>query len=202
MGETVMLNRIVIGFLLMNIALEAKLVELIKVNPHIQLDIRYATANNFVHKKVYAQARCFVEEKVAQALSAAQQELEKQNLGLKIWDGYRPLSVQKIFWDLLPDARYVADPNKGSRHNRGCSVDVTLVDKQGKELPMGTDFDDFSEKAHRNCTKLSPQILANRKLLEEVLTRHKFVGWEYEWWHFDYTDWSEYPLLDIPFEAL
>lgn len=178
------------------------LVAIQKINPRIILDIRYATEHNFTHKKVYTQACCYLRKTTAEKLDRVQKELEIQNLGLKVFDGYRPRSVQYIFWRLVPDKRYVAHPDKGSRHNRGTAVDVTLVDKTGKELSMPTDFDDFSEKAHRNYLKLAPEVIKNRDLLEKVMTKHGFIGLPTEWWHFDDTQSQNYDLLNISFEEL
>lgn len=177
--------------------------KIIKIDPTIPRDIRYATANNFAGMPVYSIAECFLEEVAAHALMAAQQEFIALGLSLKVFDGYRPLSVQKIFWNLLPNETYVANPSKGSRHNRGCAIDVTLIDlKTGKELDMGTDFDDFSQKAHRNYLNFSNTVLENRALLEQIMHRNGFIGWHAEWWHFDYKDWEQYPIRDVSFEEL
>ncbi len=177
--------------------------KIIKIDPQISRDIRYATSNNFTGVPVYSIAECFLEEVAANALYAAQQEFVSLGFSLKVFDGYRPLSVQKIFWELLPDATYVANPSKGSRHNRGCAIDVTLINlKTGKELDMGTDFDDFSEKAHRNYQGISESTQKNRMLLETIMHKHGFIGWHAEWWHFDYKDWEQYPVRDISFEEL
>lgn len=177
--------------------------KIIKINPQIPRDIRYATDNNFTGVPVYSIAECFLEEVAADALQAAQQEFISLGFSLKVFDGYRPLSVQKIFWDLLPDETYVANPAKGSRHNRGCAIDVTLIDvKTSKELDMGTDFDDFSEKAHRNYQGISETVQKNRKLLETIMHKHGFIGWHAEWWHFDYKDWEKHLVRDISFEEL
>jgi zinc D-Ala-D-Ala dipeptidase len=178
------------------------LVEIQEVNSAIILDIKYATTDNFTQKQVYTQAKAYIRKEVALQLDKVQKELELQSLGLKVWDAYRPHQVQYIFWELVPDIRYVADPERGSRHNRGAAVDVTLVDLQGNELEMPTLFDDFTEKAHRNYTALSQQVICNRTLLEEIMTKHGFQGLSTEWWHFDYKGWEKYDLLDIPFEEL
>lgn len=178
------------------------LVNIQDINPRIIVDIKYATTHNFTHKKVYTHAVCYVRRSVADKLDKVQKELEKNKLGLKIFDGYRPRSVQYIFWDLMPDPRYVADPAKGSRHNRGSAVDVTLVDSTGKELAMPTPFDDFTIKAHRNYTKLPAAVIANRALLESVMIKFGFVGLPTEWWHFDDAQWQKYELLDIPLSDL
>lgn len=175
------------------------LVELNRVIPTICLQIRYATTDNFTHHKVYDSARCFLRRGTALKLKGVQDELRAKGLGLKVWDGYRPLSVQKIFWALVPDERYVANPAKGSRHNRGAAVDLTLVHlKNCSELKMPTPHDDLSVRAHRDYINLPPEAIANRKILEDVMTRHGFIGLPTEWWHFDDTDWQRYPILDVP----
>lgn len=179
-----------------------ELVNITAINPHIQLDIRYATTNNFTKKKIYSGGYCFLQKPVARALNNVQKELELLGLGLTIFDGYRPLSVQKIFWDLVPDERYVANPTKGSRHNRGCAVDVTLIKADGSAVLMPTEFDDFTTKAHRDYRQLPPEAIANRDLLTTIMTKHGFIGLPTEWWHFDYKTWEEYPILDISFEEL
>lgn len=178
------------------------LVELKKIIPGITLEILYASKENFTGKIVYPSARCFLRLKPAQRLFKVQQKLQKQGLNLKIWDGYRPLSVQNFFWQICPNPRYVADPVIGSRHNRGAAVDLTLVDAGGKELLMPTGFDDFSEKAHRNYRGGSPEALKNRQILEEAMVQEGFLPYSDEWWHFDDPDWKEYPILDVPFEEL
>ena len=177
-------------------------VELNRINSNIILDIRYATSNNFLKKAVYPSARCFVLIKVAVKLDSIQNELEGIGLGLKIFDGYRPLSVQKMMWEILPDSRYVADPKDGSRHNRGAAVDITLVDSNGVELEMPTDFDDFSEKAAHNYNTLSPEALANRKLLRTIMEKYRFVSLNSEWWHYDLKNYAEYPVVDYSFEEI
>jgi len=178
------------------------LVEIKTENTGIILDIKYATEHNFTGQAVYESPRCFLRKKTAQKILAVHKELEALGLGLKIWDGYRPHSVQYIFWVVTPDRRYVADPNKGSKHNRGSAVDCTLVDKNGNELEMPSVFDDFSEKAHRNYETMSPQAAKNCKLLETLMAKHGFKPLPHEWWHFDDVDWRQYDLLDIPFSEL
>lgn len=154
-------------------------------------------------------------KKAANALKKVQSELEKKGLSLKIWDGYRPLSAQQKFWDLVQDERYVSNPaiNKG-RHTRGTAIDLTLVKKNKHsdgstsydELDMPTLFDDFSERAFSTATKgISNKQQANRKLLHEIMIRHGFENYEFEWWHFDWAGWKndeKYPALDIAFEHL
>ncbi len=190
----------------------ASLVELIKISPHIRLDIRYATKKNFTGNVVYPSARCYLQKEVAVALDAVQREMEAVGLGLKIFDGYRPLSVQKIFWDVVSDRfpdpierqKYVANPAAGSKHNRGTAVDLTLIDlKTGKELEMPSGYDDFSALAHRIYGKmLSKRARRNCKLLELVMEKHGFIGIPSEWWHFDFKAWEKYPVADVSFDEL
>lgn len=179
-----------------------ELVDIQKINSTIILDIKYATDNNFTKRTVYTKAKCYLLRPVAERLSKVIKELDTLGYKIKIWDGYRPHSVQYIFWDLVPDERYVADPAKGSRHNRGAAIDLTLVKKDGTEVDMGTGFDDFSEKAHRNFTNLSKEVVAHRALLEKIMTKHVFIGLPTEWRHYDFADYENYPLLDISFEEL
>ncbi len=181
---------------------DSDLVDIQSINPRIRVDIRYATANNFVGRPVYSRAKCFLRRKVAMKLDAIQQQLEKMGLGLKLWDGYRPLSVQKVFWETMPDERYVAPPQIGSHHNRGAAVDLTLVDEEGKELKMPTDFDDFSINAHRNYERLPKNVIYNRMLLENVMSEHGFIPVPSEWWHFDDVEGESYPIEDRSLEEL
>lgn len=176
----------------------ADLVDVQKIVPGVVLDIRYATTNNFTGQRLYPFAQCYLRRATAEKLAAAQAELKSLGYGLKIYDGYRPLSVQRKMWEVFPQPGYVADPKKGSRHNRGAAVDVTLIRLTDKaELPMPTPYDDFTERAHRKFTDLPEAVIANRELLEKVLIKHGFVGLPTEWWHFDDKDWQNYPLLDI-----
>lgn len=163
--------------------------------PGVVVELPYATENNFFKKRFYNSNRCLLRRGVAERLLAAQRELNAQGLGLKIWDGYRPRSVQYEFWKTLPDARYVADPNKGSRHNRGAAVDVTLIDlKTGKELPMPTGYDDFTPKAAADFKLTSPETTKNRALLQHIMVKHGFEIFPSEWWHFDAKGWEQFPL--------
>jgi D-alanyl-D-alanine dipeptidase len=181
---------------------QADLVDVWKLDTTIILDIRYATTNNFTGKQVYDEAKFFLRTEPAQKILDVQKELKSLGLSLKIFDGYRPLSIQKKFWEILPDERYVADPKKGSRHNRGAAVDITLVDNSGNEIPMPTPYDDFTEKASRNYMDLSSQIIINRKFLEDLMAKYGFVGLPTEWWHFDYEGWEKYDVLDLDFKEL
>ncbi|AFY80082.1 M15 family metallopeptidase [Oscillatoria acuminata] len=180
------------------------LVDIQEINPDITLDIRYATANNFLNVQLYSVPRCLLRTSVAQKLSLVQEQLQPMGLGLKIFDCYRPLSVTRKMWEALPDPRYVANPARGSRHNRGAAVDLTLIDAWGNELEMPTDFDDFSDRAARDYqgTDVSNQARQNSQLLERVMTQQGFISLITEWWHFDAENWQDYPLLDISLEEI
>ncbi|MCX8473618.1 MAG: M15 family metallopeptidase [Sediminibacterium sp.] len=181
------------------------LVELKKLDSTFKLDIRYATENNFTHKKVYNQARAFLQRPAAEALVAVNQELRKMGYGLLIFDGYRPWNITKIFWDLTPDSlkNFVANPTKGSKHNRGCAIDLSLYDlKTGQEIEMPSGYDDFTNKSY---SKYQGGTILQRKyrdLLKKLMTQHGFLVYDYEWWHFDYKDWRKYQITNIPFEEL
>ena len=181
------------------------LTELVKLDPTIKLDIRYATTNNFLSTPMYSEARAFLQKPAAEALLRAHQELKQQGLGLLIHDGYRPWYVTKMFWDGTPDDKhnFVANPATGSKHNRGCAVDLTLYDlKTGKELPMPSLYDEMSERAYPTYTGGTDEERKNREILKAAMEKQGFTVYEYEWWHFDYKDWKQYPILNIPFEKL
>lgn len=181
---------------------EVPLVDVTAVDPRIRIDIRYATADNFMKERLYPQARCLLLSEVAESLSRVQSELAQAGLGLKIYDGYRPLSVQKKMWERMPVEGYVANPARGSNHNRGAAVDVTLVDAGGRELPMPSAYDEFTERAHRDYAGGSEEERRNRRILQEAMHQHGFKGLRSEWWHFDYKDAKSYPVLDLPFDAV
>lgn len=174
------------------------MVDVQSLNPRIRIDIRYATADNFMKEKMYPAARCLLRREVAEKLSRVQESLEKRGLGLKIFDGYRPLSVQKKMWAKFPLDGYVANPANGSNHNRGAAVDLTLVDAEGKELPMPSAYDEFSERAHRDYAGGTEAERANRLILQEEMAKEGFVGLRTEWWHFDDAEAKSHPLLDFP----
>ena len=176
----------------------AALVDVTTLAPRLRLDIRYATPRNFTHPTLYEHARCLLHEPVARRLADVERELAERGLGLVVYDCYRPLSVQKKMWALVPDERYVSDPAKGSRHNRGAAVDVGLVDARGRALPMPSGYDEFTERAHRDWAGGSEAERTNRALLEDVMKRHGFVGLPTEWWHFDAVEWQTYPIADEP----
>ena len=182
---------------------EKKLVNLQGYIPDIVLDIRYATKNNFTGRIIYPEPKAFIRLPVAKAIKNIQQDLYKKGLGLKIFDAYRPYSATVKFYEVYPDTNFVAAPWNGSRHNRGCAVDVTLIDlSTGEELEMPTTFDDFTAKAGHNYTDLPDTIIKNRKLLKETMENHGFSSYEHEWWHYDFNGWENYKLLNIPFTDL
>jgi D-alanyl-D-alanine dipeptidase len=187
-------------------SLRSNLVDISKIIPDVVLDIRYATSNNFLGLPLYEKPICYLHKKAARALAKVQKELSSLGLCLKIFDGYRPLSVQQRMWDAIQDERYVANPAKSKgRHTRGTAIDVTLVDQKGKELEMPTPFDDFTEKAHSTYANLPQTVLHNRALLAEIMKKHGFQQLSTEWWHFDYAEWQndkEFPPLDIPLKFL
>ena len=180
----------------------AALVNIKDLNKDIIVDMKYAKPDNFLGKPLYGKNECYLQKEVAMKLVLAQKYLEKRGLGLKCLDCYRPLSVQKKMWKIMPDARYVANPKKGSRHNRGISVDVTLVDAQGDELEMPTKFDDFSKRAWANYPNLPQWQKENRELLRGVMERSGFKGIRTEWWHFDGASAKDYPLISSPLAEL
>ena len=184
---------------------QPELVELIKLDPSIKLDIRYATANNFLGVAVYTQARAFLQRPAAEALLRAHRELKNHGYGLIIHDGYRPWYVTKIFWDATPDDKkiFVADPSKGSIHNRGCAVDLSLYDlKTGKEVQMPSGYDEMTPRAYANYSGGTDDERARRDLLSKVMVEQGFTINTEEWWHFNYKDWQQYPILNVRFEDL
>ena len=184
---------------------EADLIELIKLDKTIKLDIRYARSDNFVGKPVYTEARAFMQRPAADALVRVHRKLKPQGLGLVIFNGYRPWSVTKLFWETVAEnqRKYVADPKTGSKHNRGCAVDLSIFDlKTGKLLEMTTDFDDFTEKASPNYSGGTERQRKNRDLLRKVMEEEGFTVNANEWWHFDYKDWQDYAIYDIAFSEV
>lgn len=173
------------------------LVPVADVSPGVRFDIRYATPDNFTGVPLYPTADCLLRLSVAERLGRVQTRLAADGLGLLVFDGYRPLSVQRRMWELVPDPRYVADPRKGSRHNRGAAVDVTLVDAAGNRLEMPTDYDDFSLAAHRDFDGATETATANRARLEAAMAAEGFVGLSTEWWHFDAEDWRSFPIVGL-----
>lgn len=166
------------------------------LDPTIRLDLRYATDNNFVKEQLYQCGKCYLRPPVAEALLEVQQTLLKQELGLKLFDCFRPRPVQQKLWEKVPNPMYVTNPEKGSMHNRGAAVDLTIVDANGVELDMGTDFDFFGHKAYHSNTDLPENILNNRKLLKTTMENAGFRSIRTEWWHYAYVRKSGFPLSD------
>jgi D-alanyl-D-alanine dipeptidase len=184
---------------------EAHLVELVKLDNTIKLDIRYATKDNFVGKAVYPEARAFLQKPAAAALLKVHQKLKKKNLGLVIFDGYRPWTITKLFWETVaPEQRkFVANPEKGSKHNRGCAVDLSIYDlKTGEYLEMPSAYDEFTERASPDYKGGTETERKNRDMLRKAMETEDFIVNPNEWWHFDYKDWEKYAIYDIAFSEI
>ena len=182
---------------------EANLVELITLDETIKLDIRYATSDNFVGRPVYPAARAFLQKPAAKAVARVHKKLRKQGLGLVIFDGYRPWTITKLFWDVVPDnkRKFVADPAKGSKHNRGCAVDLSMFElATGRLVDMPSGYDEFTERASPNYAGGTEQQRANRELLRRLMEAEGFTVNPNEWWHFDYKNWQDYAIYDISFD--
>ena len=165
-------------------------------------DMKYATPDNFLKQAVYDCGECYLRKSTAKALVKANEEFKSLGYRIKLFDCYRPLSVQKKMWKILPGTHYVANPAKGSKHNRGAAVDLTLVDiATGKELDMGTPFDTFSPRAHHTYTQLPKEVLDNRKLLKEVMNKYNFKSIYSEWWHYEYRPEMASAVEDLPWEC-
>jgi D-alanyl-D-alanine dipeptidase len=181
------------------------LVELTKLDPALKLDIRYATTNNFLGTPVYTQARAFLQRPAAEAVARADHELHPLGYGLIIHDGYRPWYVTKIFWDATPDPQkiFVADPSAGSRHNRGCAVDLSLFDlKTGQEVVMPSGYDEMTDRAFADYAGGTAEERHLRAILRAAMLKQGFEINPKEWWHFDYKDWRQYPIGNLKFEDL
>ena len=166
-------------------------------------EIRYATSYNFTGKKLYPFPAAYVRRELIPCLEAVQRELAAYGLGLKIYDAYRPLPVQQKMWDLIHDEHFVSNPavNRG-RHTRGTAVDVSLVDRHGKPVPMPSDFDEFSPRAAVNYCGGSTAERHHSDLLQRVMTRHGFLSYPDEWWHFDFKGWENYPPMSMGFQEI
>ena len=181
------------------------LVLLTSLDPTIRLEIRYATADNFLSSPVYSEARAFLQRPAAEALVRAHRALKEKGYGLLVHDAYRPWWVTKLFWDATPkDKReFVADPAKGSRHNRGCAVDLTLYSlADGRAVEMPSLYDEMTERASPAYAGGPPEPRQKREVLRSAMEKEGFTVFESEWWHFDYRDWREYPILNVPFDRL
>jgi D-alanyl-D-alanine dipeptidase len=184
---------------------KSDLVELTRLDPTIKLDIRYATTNNFLGSVFYSQAKAFMQRPAAEALVRVNQKLKKLGYGLLIHDAYRPWYVTKVFWDATPVDKhiFVADPSQGSRHNRGCAVDLTLYDlKTGKPVEMVSTYDETTDRAYPDYPGGTSLQRWHRKLLREAMESEGFTVYDAEWWHFDFKDWKHYPIGNTTFEKL
>ena len=184
---------------------ESDLVELILLDPTFQLDIRYATDNNLVGRPVYTEARAFLQRQPAEALVRVNAALEPLGYGLMIFDGYRPWSVTKTFWDITPDEDkiFVADPKEGSRHNRGCAIDLSLYDLlTGEEVEMTGVYDEMTERSYPDFEGGTEEQREMRDLLRSKMEAEGFIVYEFEWWHFDYKDWENYRIENIAFSEI
>jgi len=172
------------------------LVNINTVSKDIVLDIRYATSNNFTHHIIYESAACYVHQDIVKPLQRVVAELAQHNLKLKIFDAYRPVSAQFIFWEIIPDERFIANPyTTGSNHSRGVAIDATLVDAAGNELAMPTPFDTFDETAYSTFRDLPAPVLANRTFFHTLMQNHDFIPLPTEWWHFDFGNRNNYPII-------
>ncbi len=182
-----------------------QMISLQKIIPDIVLDLRYATTNNFMKRIMYKEipTYTFLRLPAAKALINVQHELHKMGYGLKIFDAYRPYFVTEKFWELVHDDRYVADPKKGSGHNRGIAVDLTIINLATKqELKMPTGFDNFTDSAHHDFINLSEEVLMNRKLLKQMMEKFGFIAFATEWWHYSLPNPEKYDVLDLSFSQL
>lgn len=160
-------------------------------------DMKYATTDNFLKKKVYPCAECFLRVKTIKSLLKANTVFLEKGFRIKLFDCYRPLAIQKKMWKIIPDANYVANPKRGSIHNKGGAVDITLIDLTGRDLNMGTTFDFFGKEASHNYTDLSQEILNNRKLLKDIMLLNNFQSFDSEWWHYNLNNSSQDKVSNI-----
>jgi D-alanyl-D-alanine dipeptidase len=181
------------------------LVDLVSLDPTVRLDIRYATPDNFLGAPVYEEARAFLQRPAALALLRAHRALGARGYGLLVHDAYRPWWVTWVFWEATPvyKREFVADPAKGSRHNRGCAVDLTLFRlADGRPVEMPSLYDEMSERAYPTYAGGTPEERARRDLLRRAMEAEGFSVFESEWWHFDHRDWREYPILNLSFDEV
>ena len=175
------------------------LIAIQNIDPSIRVELRYNGTNNIFKRRFYRSNVAMLRIPVAQRLARVQARLRRQGLGLKIWDAYRPRSVQYALWKVRPGTRFLANPRKGSKHSRGAAVDLTLVDADGRELKMPTPHDEFSPRARRGATRgISKEGRKNGLVLDAAMRAEGFLPNRGEWWHFDAPDWRKYPLSDAP----
>ncbi len=181
------------------------LIEIVKLDSSIHLDIKYATSDNFLKQPVYKEARAFLQRDAAIALLQAHVELKKSGYGLLLFDGYRPWAVTKLFWDKTSKAnkKFVADPKEGSKHNRGCAIDLSVYElKTGKPVKMPGEYDEMSERSYPDYSGGSEAERQVRDLLRQKMEEQGFKVYDFEWWHFDYKDWKSYRIGNIPFSEI
>lgn len=183
-----------------NLKIICGLVDVAQIDSTLVIDLKYAGADNFLKKSVYPVQKGILQLEVAKKLAEANNEFHKYGFTIKIWDAYRPLSVQKMMWEIMPNDDFIANPSHGSVHNRGAAVDVTLIDKQGKEIEMPSDFDDFTEKAFINYKGASAKAVQNREFLAKIMMNHGFTRLDSEWWHFYGPNAYDYPIVDVQLE--
>ncbi len=179
------------------------LVDLKKLIPGLLVSMPYASSNNFTKVNLYKNPFACLRQEPALALKKIQEELSKKGLALKLYDAFRPFPVTCKMWRLVPDRRYAANPRNGSNHNRGVAVDLTIIDiKTGKELKMGTPFDNFTDSAHHNFYNLPPEVIANRRLLKTVMRKYGFNIVPTEWWHYQWMNRAGYEIIDLDFDDI
>jgi D-alanyl-D-alanine dipeptidase len=184
---------------------DTDLVEVVTLDPNLKLDVRYASSDNFLRAPIYPEARVFLQRPAAEAVARVNRALRSQGYGLLLFDGYRPWYVTWIFWEATPleKRNFVADPDKGSRHNRGAAIDLSLYDlKTGLEVSMPSGYDEFSERAHPTYMGGTTEQRAARDLLRASMEAEGFTVDDEEWWHYDYRDWQQYRIGNAHFKDL
>ncbi|HJQ37606.1 MAG TPA: M15 family metallopeptidase [Thermoanaerobaculia bacterium] len=176
---------------------------LVNVRGRVYTDVRYATPDNFMKQTLYSVSKVYLRVQAANALMDANEELAERGLAVKVFDGYRPYAITELMWERIKNPDFVADPAKGSRHNRGAAVDLTLMDRRtGVELAMPTPYDDFTPRARHDFNDLPADVIANRALLRDVMVRHGFEPLPSEWWHYDFKGWERFELMNVSLKAL
>jgi D-alanyl-D-alanine dipeptidase len=177
--------------------------DLKKLIPDLLVSMPYATTNNFTKVNLYKNSFACLRQEPALALKKIQEELNKKDLALKLYDAFRPFSITCKMWRLVPDRHYAANPRNGSNHNRGVAVDLTIIDlKTGKELNMGTLFDNFTDSAHHDFYNLPPEVIANRRLLKTIMRKYGFNIVPTEWWHYQWVNRAGYEIIDLDFDDI
>jgi zinc D-Ala-D-Ala dipeptidase len=181
------------------------LIDLATLGADFHFDIRYATANNFLGTPVYPEARAFLERPAAEALLEAAKDLKANGYGVLVHDAYRPWYITKVFWDATPPSlhTFVANPAKGSKHNRGCAIDMSIYElSTGKPAEMPSGYDEMTERAHPGYTGGPDDARRRRDMLRHIMEAHGFSVDPGEWWHYDFKDWAKYPIINLPFDKI